>query len=697
MIRQSILPLSFQISSLIPYPDEKMRIDIAKAIAENCGKGVCFWFDGCDEAPPKLWESFLYRFISGSGVRAMLPNAHIVLTSRPGTLLMTSALTGKVIVGGFLSLDRYFEASLPNNGAQLIEALNMKPELYSLCHLPLNAMILAHIYDSVRDNLPTTRTGLFDPLIRNFIVRHMLSHTPHQLPNVTEFPANLPGNIRSSFDKLLKLAFDNIIHRRIVFDRNTFMKCGLDSINDALGFLRACIRITMYGPTEQFSFTHLSFQEFLAAFHISQMDKDRQIVAIKIVFNQNPNSPVLAFYAGLTKLAVDEVREIYFKILSKSFDTPDIVRELRLSEGQERINLASDPRRQLLCLMNGLYEAQNQRLFTHVNLDSFSKDTPDLLMREAYSVSGYNSFPKDARILISHMHLYPTDCLSLGYFVRHSCSQTENRVYLNLTYAVLGDIEIKALMQEMKRPASSHNVYLDIDHLFLTTDSLNSLSTLFNPQSCLAGLRTSNDCFLDSALAMKYLVEGIVRSNVKQLYLYCCTSQSLYYLILMLMCQRLTHLCLSHSSTTFTITGAMHLFTEALKYSGLRSLNLSSCHINDESLFLLAAAVCHEHCMIVALEIEDNTYTEDGLTHFFSMLLKKLTSMYLYVLSVDHYNNEHRMTVKKINTFRREIQVPSLVVGSLTSLTSQSKELQDRHKGYLALIRPDLAFQNPHH
>ena len=686
-----------KLSDLIPYPDEKMRIDIAKAITANYyGKGVCFWFDGCDEAPAKLWESFLYRFISGSGGRVMLPNAHITLTSRPGTSLMTSALTGKVVVTGFLSLDRYLQASFPDKGSQLKEALQLKPELYSLCHLPLHASILAYIYDNVKDDLPTTRTGLFYPLIQNVIVRHMLLYSPHQLPNLTVFPANLPENIRSSFEKLSKLAFDNIIHRRKVFDRNTSMKCGLDSINDAFGFLRAFVRFTMCGPTEQISFTHLSFQEYLAAFHISQLNESKQAVAIKIVFDQNPNSPVLAFYAGLTKLAVDKVRKIYFEILCRSNDTSDIAREVRPSAGQERVNLARDPRRQLLCLMNGLYEAQNQHLFTHVNLDYFIKDTPDLLMREAFSISD-NSCSKVVQIFISHMHLYPTDCLSLGYFVRHSCSQTQEIMYLNLTYAVLGEIEIKALMQEMQKPASSHNVHLDFNHVFLTSNSLTSLRTIFNPQSCLAGFSAGSIYLLDKQLALKYLIEGIVSSNCKHLSLYFCTSQSLYYLILMLMCQHLTYLCLTFSSTLFTVPGAMHLFKEALKFSGLQTLNLSSCDINDESLLSLVDAVCHKNLPLMSLKIDDNEYTEDCLTLFFNMLLERSQFMYLAVLSVDHYNDEQEKIVNKIKIDRRDNHnnLP-FVVDSEKKLFSQNKELQDEYKGYESLhdVTP---FQNPHH
>ena len=692
-----------KLSDLIPYPIEKMRTNIAEGIVGKYGKSVCFWFGGCDEAPPSLWGSFLNRFISGSGGRAMLPNAHIVLTSRsetPLNLHVTAALTGKVIINGFHSLDRYFAACSPNNGAQLIEALKMKPELYSLCHLPLNASILAYIYDSVKDDLPTTRTGLFYPLIQNVIVRHMLSRTHHQDPDTTDFPANLPDDIRSSLDKVSKLAFENIIHRRKVFDRNIFIKCGLNSTKDALGFLRACTQFTMYGPTKQFSFTHLSFQEFLAAFHISQLNQDKQKVAIKIIFDQYPYSPVLAFYAGLTKLGVEKVREVYFNILSKPFDASDIVRELQLPQGQDGINLARDPRRQLLCLVNGLYEAQNERLFACVVLDSCAKnykvsfidtDKPDVEHR----------LLKEVRLLLSFIHFYPTDCLSLGYFVRHACSRTKHRVYLDLSCAILGDMEIKALMHEMHKPASTHNVHLDVTYMTFSSDSLASLSTLFNPCSCLIRFDASSKCFPDIQLAMKYLIEGIVRSNCIELALYECSIQSLHYLILMLSCQCLQSFVLGSSPNIFTTSGALHLFSEALKHYGkLKSLDLGRCHINNEHLMLLGTAICHKNCVLEVLQINNNVYTEDGLTYFFRMMLLKLLPVYLTNIAVDYYNDEHKKIVSKINFRRKRLSPlwPHLVVRYISKQRSQDQyERYDHEEVDKLLMRYDLAFQNIYH
>ena len=77
---------------------------------------------------------------------------------------------------------------------------------------------------------------------------------------------------------------------------------GITDSDNALGLLRAQLTITLNGPTQLYEFIHLSFQEYLAAFYICQMKEIDQIKAFGKIYEQNPLSPVLTFYAGLTKL-----------------------------------------------------------------------------------------------------------------------------------------------------------------------------------------------------------------------------------------------------------------------------------------------------------------------------------------------------------------------------------------------------------
>ena len=170
------------LADIIPHYSESIKHSVADAIAKTSGKHICFILDACDEAPPSFWQSFLQRFIAGTG-KLRLPNATIILCSRPGMRIeCRQYLTGKIVVKGFSSdsLNKFIEDRFQGNTRdkiQLTDALEMKPELQSLCYLPLNAAILLFLYNFLKEDLPTTRTGLFHPLVCNCLIHHIYTRT----------------------------------------------------------------------------------------------------------------------------------------------------------------------------------------------------------------------------------------------------------------------------------------------------------------------------------------------------------------------------------------------------------------------------------------------------------------------------------------------------------------------------------------
>jgi hypothetical protein len=95
-----------QLPDIIPDPREDIRASVAAAIVETRGEGVCFWLEGCDEAPPLTWDStsFLSKFVMGKG-RTVVPSASIILTSRPTIpILLNSCLTRKVVINRSMSI-----------------------------------------------------------------------------------------------------------------------------------------------------------------------------------------------------------------------------------------------------------------------------------------------------------------------------------------------------------------------------------------------------------------------------------------------------------------------------------------------------------------------------------------------------------------------------------------------------------------
>ena len=187
-----------KLEDLIPHPSKEMRSAITGAIADRRGKGVCFLLEGCDEAPSRFWNSFLYRFVAGTRGRSTLPNVTIIMTSRPGLPLeIHQCLTGKVCIKGFESLQTFLDTCFTGNDEEkylMFEAIAMKPELLSLCYLPVNAAILAHILKFTKYNIPVTQTGLFNLFICNFLVRHLQTRTEHTSISIADLTKDLPAD-----------------------------------------------------------------------------------------------------------------------------------------------------------------------------------------------------------------------------------------------------------------------------------------------------------------------------------------------------------------------------------------------------------------------------------------------------------------------------------------------------------------------
>ena len=307
-----------KLADLVPHPSEEMREAVARAITYGRGKGICFLMDACDEVKQFSRGSFLFQFIAGTSRRSMLPFSTLLLTSRPGipSDLMKCA-TGRILIKGFQALEDYIERAFLDDNVkrgQLLEALEMKPELYSLCHLPLHAVILGHIFDSLETNLPTTRTGLFHPLVCNFLIRHVQTCTEHKLDRIHDLSCDLPAELYRALCRVSKLAYHSLISGDIVVTQGMLRQAEVEPVlHDTFGFLQSNQRVTMFGPTNHYKFSHLSLQEFLAAFHITQLREPDQFSTFQLVYNQNPVSPILVFYAGLTKLVSKRVCEFLFQ------------------------------------------------------------------------------------------------------------------------------------------------------------------------------------------------------------------------------------------------------------------------------------------------------------------------------------------------------------------------------------------------
>ena len=157
--------------------------------------------------------------------------------------------------------------------AGFLSYITSNPPIYGLMYIPLNAVIVALIYQDSYDTdtpFPTTMTQLFDALTRALIRRHLVS--THQVPSEycmppslqrTEDIGKLPPLVAQQLLQLARVAYESLYRKWCVF--NDF---GEDF--EHLGMMKKTTSLNVCkGPECSYSFLHLTLQEYLTALHIA--------------------------------------------------------------------------------------------------------------------------------------------------------------------------------------------------------------------------------------------------------------------------------------------------------------------------------------------------------------------------------------------------------------------------------------------
>ena len=693
------------LSDLIPHPAKEIRDAVADMIGKKNGMHICFILDACDEAPQQF-RSFLERLIAGSG-RLGLSHITIVLFSRPGLpLKYNQYLTGKIVVKGFTleSLYKYIKLRFDGDSreSQLLSAFEMKPELESLCSLPLNAAILVFLYDHFQDNLPNTRTDLFHPLLCNHLLRHVQTREKKPLPRLKHLPDDLPSEVALSFKKVSKIAYSALVEGMMIVNVAFLESHDFPATeNNMLGLLQVSHqKITMYGDEQYYTFVHLSLQEFLAAFYMCGLDENKQLKAFETIFHQNPLSPVLTFYSGLTNLSLRTVQDVLLKVLLGPIDHTSVMMSVLTYRTP-----SADPRRLLLALANCCYESKNEDIFDRIKLPEDTKTAlcakNTLEEIDRISKSNYHLLPsKIFTLTFTHMTLLPSDMLSIGKFTRLYCDKCANSLYsmiLDLSYCSIGDSELKALAIDLSKKVDQSRVTLFLSSVCQNNSTALSIKKLIECGTYLLGLVVGSvqwDQPSTSKFFLKRIIEGLSNNSAcNSLALYCCSfnASHIHSLTLLLVSTNVGCLFLPDND----MSQGMPLFSRALRYSSIKVLGLIYCKIDDSALLSLSENLCEPLNPVSVLYIEYNPFTSAGLTEFLNPLAKsRLQTLGVHLA----LNRRQEKIITRINQSRKAQGFShKLVVKPFYARDHQSSVANEVVSATMHMMsEPDLS-RRPHH
>ena len=288
-------------SGLFPHPvDRDLQQSVIKEVMANDGEGVMFILDGFDELPVHLrLDGFLTKLIQGR----VFPKCTVLVTSRPSAtddlmIVCRPQITKRVEILGFTEeCVKEYASSVFSSQPKILEGFltyisaSKNPAINSLMYVPLNAAIVVEIYRnswSTGCPIPRTLTQLYTRLCLFLVQRFLETMHPSDEYVLNTF-SDIPEKYQDDFLNLSKVAFEGLENNEVIFH-------SLPKNVVHFGFLNTVS--ALFGSVISYNFLHLTLQEFLAAYYISQLP--HRLEVFKQYCDDSRWDVVWVFVSGLT-------------------------------------------------------------------------------------------------------------------------------------------------------------------------------------------------------------------------------------------------------------------------------------------------------------------------------------------------------------------------------------------------------------
>ena len=716
-LRDKSVRTATNISDLFQYYDHQIQQAVVEEIKETWGKGVFLLFEGYDELPEKLRKkrSVFLDVITGRE----LPEATVLITSRPWASEFLHReckrhISQHIEILGFTkaNIQSYLESTIPDDPslqAGLERYISCYPHINSMMYIPLNSAVVVEVYRNSRKDdviVPKTMTELYSSLVRSLLLRHLFDHPVHGKKRrwrVRSF-SDLPQDVYQQLCELGRIAYEGILHdQQVIFS-------DLPEDFETLGLMQCAPELYAdEGVAVSYNFLHLTVQEYLAAFHLSQQPVDKQIDHFR-KYEQ----------------AKEDKRQWSMPFYHK---TPT---EKQREEVKQQRHFHMVLR--FLCGITQFKEYSNEQLNTFLIKDS-GDDSSSGIRKVTFDTLHWLFEAHDSKVIAkvlgsSEVHgqfsqVTPFDCFVLGYCVSHS-NCTWN---IHLLGCHIGDEEMEMLMQgavEEETHCTGGISEIDLIRNDITSEgvkhllgfpkqSINKLKALnlsynkLDSESCtvlahliphvphLKKLKMSlnpnigqgGTVPLITSLTAHNLLEeldlGITRigvedcqalselvsssTNLKTLYIWGnALSPEAVELIISGLHHNTTLKELIMFGSHFSLQNTISLASVLRTNHTLVSLHLGNCNIDSDGACQLASALCTNDTL-QKLNLRDNPIGVKGATAFAEMLLKNKS---LKELKLRHDSIGEEGTQKLIdslthNTTLESLQLPGKYESSITN------------------------------
>jgi len=327
---------------------------------------ILFILDGYDEINPSSIPD-LHDLITGK----ILKQSTVVVTSRPGKgSKIHWYMDLRVEVTGFTAdnmhqyIRKYFQDN-PQEAEALISDLDLNPVSENIARIPFTTLLICAMWEEMpHSQVLSTMTSLFVELTLCLVKRYYVKDKtkPGNYTDEITTLEDMPPQLYQSLQCLGEIALSGLLQDKLIFDKKFLEKSGCSSEIFELGFLSMERSASRLKPVQMCRFAHRSYQEFLAAFWLSDRIKkalvDPQLYEETIVHVMN--------------CVQAELRTVLFSftpgLLGKSFQQ---FFEILVQEGaQVASDDPSDQQLFFLVCLKALYESQQGNLDILLSLHS---------------------------------------------------------------------------------------------------------------------------------------------------------------------------------------------------------------------------------------------------------------------------------------------------------------------------------------
>uniref|UniRef100_A0A8C1YQE9 NACHT domain-containing protein n=1 Tax=Cyprinus carpio TaxID=7962 RepID=A0A8C1YQE9_CYPCA len=259
--------------------------DLDSEIYEECK--VVFIFDGLDESRTAMKFSDTEKVSDVTEISSvsvlmsnlikgdLLPSSHIWITSRPAAAkqIPSQYINRLTEIQGFneSQKEEYFKKRISDEhqASRIISHIKRARSLYIMCHIPVFCWISAtvlqnHLKHNDGAEIPKTLTEMY---IHFLLIQTNIKNQKYEEKD----PEKLLKSNREMIVKLAELAFKQLMKGNVMFYEEDLTESGID-VTDASVYSGICTEIfkeeSVIHQRKVYSFIHLSFQEFLAAFYV---------------------------------------------------------------------------------------------------------------------------------------------------------------------------------------------------------------------------------------------------------------------------------------------------------------------------------------------------------------------------------------------------------------------------------------------